>query len=103
MEPKGHFSKRSLLDYAAGDLFDKLTGTPVTPYGIDLYDYEVNGRITEHKGAYNTLTGKKAAGDFKELEAMLKAEGRKLRRLAGHEPPKEEKKDDAKKTADAPK
>lgn len=81
-----YYSPRSLLTYEPGDLFDRLTGEPVVPYGIDLYDYEVNGRIVPIKGQYNTLTGKRVAATFPELEARLKEEGRSLTRLAAHQP-----------------
>ena len=56
----------------------------MTPYGIDLYDYEVNGRITELKGEFNTITGKPVAETFEELEKML--EGKAIRRLDAHRP-----------------
>lgn len=68
------YSPVSLASYAAGDLFDRVTGTPLVPYGIDLYDYEVNGRIYKSVGgdnAYNTLTGKKVVTDFGELAKAL--------------------------------
>lgn len=78
MKVSYQYSIKSLKEYGPGDLFDSVTGSPVTPFGIDLYDLEVNKRITPIKGAYNTRTGKKAAASFKDLEAMLKAENKTI-------------------------
>ncbi len=86
VNPAGHYAPRSLVAYDAGDLFDRATGDPVTPYGIDLYDYEVNGRITLAKGGFNTFTGKPVASTFAQLKKMLN--GKPIRRLAAHVPGK---------------
>ena len=80
-----NYSEDSLAPYGAGDLYDAVTGRPVVPYGVDLYDLEVNGRVSSIKGgAYNTATGKKVAGTFEELKKLLKAEKKPLRRLKAH-------------------
>lgn len=84
LELSGHYSPYSLVEYAVGDLFDPVTGDPLVPHGIDLYDYETNGRITPIKGAFNTRTGKPVASSFEELAKMLG--GKKIERLAAHRP-----------------
>ncbi|MBN2713850.1 MAG: hypothetical protein JXR97_15640 [Planctomycetes bacterium] len=70
-----NFSPVSLAAYDAGDMYDHVSGTAVVPFGIDLYDYEVNGRITPVKGDFNTLTGKPVAKDFEALKKLLGGKG----------------------------
>jgi len=77
--PSGHYSRVSLAGYGPGDLFDAISGTAVVPYGIDLYDLEVNGRITSVKGTFNTLTGKKTASSFPALIKLLGKNPEKLK------------------------
>jgi hypothetical protein len=93
VNPEGHYAPKSLAAYAPGDLFDPLLAdTPITPYGIDLYDYEMNGRIVTLKGPFNTVTGKPVAETFKELAEMMQKDGKSIQRLAAHHPDKTEPK-----------
>lgn len=86
LENQGHFAMRSLANYDAGDIFDATTGDPIEPYGIDLYDLEVNNRITPIKGPFNYITGKPVAENFAALEKMLKDEGKSITKLSAHHP-----------------
>lgn len=85
-----YYCPYTLAKYEPGEMFDRISGVPVTPYGVDLYDLEKHGRVTLLKSdsRYNQFTGKPVARTFSELEAMLKQEGGAIHTLAPHHPEK---------------
>ncbi|MCX7934850.1 MAG: hypothetical protein N3A66_06275, partial [Planctomycetota bacterium] len=85
-----YYCPYTLAGYEPGELFDRISGVAVTPYGVDLYDLEKHGRITLLKSdsRYNQFTGKPVARTFAELEALLKQEGGSIHKLAAHHPEK---------------
>lgn len=79
--PDFRYSYVSLAPYGPGDLYDRVSGAPVAPYGIDFYDYEINGVVSPLGigGEFSPRTGQPVARDFEELKLLL---GKDPERLA---------------------
>lgn len=81
MNPDTHYSAVSLAAYGPGDMYDRVSGTPVVPYGIDLYAFEKEGLVVpvSSDGQYNPRTGEPVAADFETLKKFLKGDIKRLK------------------------